>query len=759
MSTMPPSVAELLALLRELPLLKPHLAERIEELAPNAPARALAGELVTRGWLTPYQADELLQGRGRDLVLGRYVLLEKLGRGGMGQVYKARHLRLDRTDAVKVIRPGLLDDPTTLARFRQEAKAVARLSHSHVVAVYDAGEADGRNFLAMEYVEGIDLGELARRGPFPWSAACLLLRHAALGLRHAHEQGLVHRDIKPSNLLLEAATGRVKVLDFGLAVLGGEDSTGRLTDPGQVMGTPDYIAPEQSASGRTADARADLYSLGCTAYHLLAGHVPFPGGDAVEKLLRHRHEAPQPLGQVRPDLPTELVGIVGRLMAKDPAVRYQTAAELADALHPLAADTLSEPGTGWPGWGLLAVAPQDTTRSAPPLPGLDQTPPPPTDPWTASSRRPDSRRRLILAGLVAALAGVAGLLPFLPSCRTTSPTTPGTEPGDEGTRRWERGELLRPNNLPVFHVAFSPEGRHLAVVCADYEDPTAPGFIRLWDMEKREWSTLGEQPCSVRRCAFTRDGETLVSATGTGRWPFDGALRGEVAVWGVADRKRVRTFATELGASGVASLLLDPEGKWVLLAGPGGLDRLDLATGSKDRLVSAEKNAGYNALALSHDSRLVACGINGGAVQVLEVGTSKEVWRKAPSGRRTYIAGLVFRPGDEELVCVPGDATAYPGLVVFDARTGDRKRTLEHGRIQFFAAALAPDGRTLATGSQHGGVHLWDVERGHYLRELEAEAGGNVWSLCFAPDGRSLAVGRHGQGARAGTVQLWHSPY
>jgi len=331
------SVAALVESLKKYRILEaPRIAE-IEFLEERfADSRGLGRELVQRGWLTPFQINRLLQNRAQDLVLGSYVLLEQLGQGGMGQVFKARHLRLDRIDAVKVIRKEYLDRPNALERFQREARAAARLAHPNVVTVYDAGEVHGVHFLAMEYAAGTDLARLVKQGgPLPIAQACDYIRQAALGLQHVHERQLIHRDVKPSNLLL-TTDGTVKLLDLGLARLGtlGTDATSpSLTDTGTVLGTADFISPEQARDARDVDIRADIYSLGCTLYYLLTGQIPFPGETLTAKLLAHQLEESPPVESLRPDVPPALAALVRRLMAKQPAERLQTPAEVASALQ------------------------------------------------------------------------------------------------------------------------------------------------------------------------------------------------------------------------------------------------------------------------------------------------------------------------------------------------------------------------------------------------------------------------------------------
>jgi serine/threonine protein kinase len=265
----------------------------------------------------------------------RYRVVRLLGQGGMGAVYEAEHQLMNRKVALKVINHSLTERPASVERIRQEVRAAARLDHSNIVRAYDAEQAGDAHFLVMEYVEGTDLARLVRqRGPLPVAQACHFVRQAALGLQHAYEHGMVHRDIKPHNLMV-TRRGRVKILDFGLARFASEaGSGGPLTQSGAVLGTPDYIAPEQALDAHAADIRADLYSLGCTFYHLRSGRVPFPGDSLTQKLLAHQLSQPEPLGDLRPGLPPGLVAVVEKLMAKKPEERYQTPAEVAQALAP-----------------------------------------------------------------------------------------------------------------------------------------------------------------------------------------------------------------------------------------------------------------------------------------------------------------------------------------------------------------------------------------------------------------------------------------
>jgi serine/threonine-protein kinase len=271
-------------------------------------------------------SDKVLDLSGK--TLGDFHLRRRLGQGGMGQVYLADQISLKRKVAVKIMRTDAAVNATSLERFRAEAEAVARVNHANVVQVYAIGQADGMHFMALEYVEGRNLREyLALKGPPDAALAISVMRQAAAGLQRASELGVVHRDIKPENILL-TRRGEVKVADFGLSrCFDGEQPAVNLTQSGMTMGTPLYMSPEQ-IQGLPIDARTDIYSLGVTCYHLLAGEPPFRGKTPFELAVQHVKQEPEPLAEIRPDLPPELCAIVHKMMAKAPEERYASGAEL-----------------------------------------------------------------------------------------------------------------------------------------------------------------------------------------------------------------------------------------------------------------------------------------------------------------------------------------------------------------------------------------------------------------------------------------------
>jgi len=267
--------------------------------------------------------------------LGGYELQAKLGEGGMGTVFKAVQAKLDRVVAVKILAKRHLGNEEIVARFDREMKAIGRLNHPNIVQAFDAQESGGVRFLIMEYVDGEDFSMLVdRHGPLPIAEACELIRQAAEGLQYAHQHGMVHRDVKPSNLML-SGEGVVKILDLGLARLQDLPQGKEITSPGQVMGTPDFMSPEQFSDSRQVDIRSDVYSLGCALYKLLTGQAPFDGPEYsgnIQKFYAHLHEPVPPIRELRPEVPDELAQVLDRMLAKDPQERYATPAQVAQVI-------------------------------------------------------------------------------------------------------------------------------------------------------------------------------------------------------------------------------------------------------------------------------------------------------------------------------------------------------------------------------------------------------------------------------------------
>ncbi len=308
----------------------------ISSLGGGASVEKVARELVRRKVLTKLQAAAVMKGKTKNLVFGDYVVLEKIGSGGMGQVFKARHKPTGKQVAVKVLSAEAVKNRRLVARFKKEAKAVARLKHPNVVRAYDSGKINRVRFLVMEFVEGENMLErVKRKGPLPIDECVSCVLQAARGLDYAHQKGIFHRDIKPSNLLRNRRNGRVKVLDMGLARVEEpeEDDEARLTGAGQMLGTARFMAPEQIEDARKADVRSDIYSLGCTMHFMLRAKAPYSGETVAHTLMAHVSAPVPDLCKKRDAVPGWLGEVFQKMLAKNPRHRFQTMAELIQVVQ------------------------------------------------------------------------------------------------------------------------------------------------------------------------------------------------------------------------------------------------------------------------------------------------------------------------------------------------------------------------------------------------------------------------------------------
>ncbi len=360
------SSGSLMDVLRDTGLLSREQQHELVRLANGRcnEARPLAKLMVQRGWLTIFQINQILAGRGSQLVVGPYHIMDRLGQGGLSSVYRARHSVHEWEVALKVIQPEVIANAEGRKQFLSEMEAMARLEHPNIVQFCDTDEFGDTFYYAMEYVEGTDLGKYVRlTGLLPIAEACDYIRQTALGLQHAHERNLIHRDIKPVNLYLthlqtpapkkpsawaayenpeprKKGVPQIKILDWGLASLrsprgmSGEKMIEHLAKG--VIGTADYLSPEQARNAQAVDIRGDIYSLGCTFYYLLTGQAPFPSGSLMQKVLQHQNAEPEGVQTFREDLPLEVSLILKRMMAKQPERRFQTPAGVALTLLPFA---------------------------------------------------------------------------------------------------------------------------------------------------------------------------------------------------------------------------------------------------------------------------------------------------------------------------------------------------------------------------------------------------------------------------------------
>jgi eukaryotic-like serine/threonine-protein kinase len=320
----------------------------LKQLASNsgipADVNKFASLLMRDGVLTFFQAEQFLLGKWKRFTIGKYKVLERLGSGGMGQVFLCEHKLMRRKVAVKVLPTAKAQDSSSLERFYREARAVAALDHPNIVRAYDIDQDDNLHFLVMEYVDGASLQEMVKKGgPMGYLRCCHYVYWSAIGLQHAHVGGLIHRDIKPANILVDRQ-GTVKILDMGLARFfnDDEDLLTRKYDE-NVLGTADYLAPEQALDSHTVDGRADIYSLGATFYFMLTGRPPFNEGTIAQKLIWHQTRNPEPIREIRPEVPEGVAAIIEKMMAKEPDQRFLSPAELADALEPWVLQTPIDP--------------------------------------------------------------------------------------------------------------------------------------------------------------------------------------------------------------------------------------------------------------------------------------------------------------------------------------------------------------------------------------------------------------------------------
>jgi eukaryotic-like serine/threonine-protein kinase len=451
----PATTDDLLALVRKSNLIDP---ERLEAFLADGPMPAspkqLAAQLVRAGLVTQFQSEQFLLGKWRGFTIGKYKVLERLGFGGNGTVYLCEHLMVQRRAAVKVLPSARAECPSALGRFYREARAAGVLDHPNLVKCHDIDQDGGLHFLVLDYVDGSSLQEIvARFGPMDVLRACHYISQAASGLEHAHQSGLVHRDIKPANIVLDRS-GLVRVLDLGLARFF-RDEKDLLTlqyDEKNVLGTADYVAPEQALCSHDADIRADIYSLGATFYFLLTGKPPFPEGKAAQKLIYHQIKQPTPVPTLRPAVPVKLAAVIEKMMAKDPAQRYQTPGDVVTALAPWTQEPVPPPPDAEMPRLCPAVRPDadgDPPSAPPRQPGVATPTPAPAQPHQRPAGVPRPRPPLRPVMPTPIMRG-------MPTGR--APTAPAAPAGNAPAPKAKKQRIAPPVH-PTRKAASMPETR------------------------------------------------------------------------------------------------------------------------------------------------------------------------------------------------------------------------------------------------------------------------------------------------------------
>ncbi len=652
-----------------------------------------------------------------------YQLVKPLGRGGMGEVYLARHMRLQRNVAIKILPAELAADPRYRARFERETAALGRMDHANLVRAFDAGADPPRLFLVMELLEGKDLyAVITDRGPLPVADACEAIRQASLGLHYAHQAGMVHRDIKPSNLFL-TTSGVVKVIDLGLARLADSDFN-QISTKRTLLGTPDFMAPEQWDNS-TIDHRTDIYGLGCTLFYLLTGGAPYSADGEAGMLAiidSHRQAPPPSICERRPEAPAGLERLLKRMLAKKADDRPATAEEVAGELAELAEDQNLI--------GLLGVTGQRVAV--------------PQMPSTKRRRRAQRRRVLLMtAGALVAAVGLVGVTwslarwstPAVTESALASRPANSTSPtaATAGSATLHPSRTLGPFQAGVMTVAYSPDGKVLASGGQERS-------ILLWDTTT--WTSrgpLGKFGGDVVSFSFSPDGMRLASVTSA-------ADSSAIRLWDVANAELAKVLGgPNPGMWGVA---YSPDGRTVAC---GGWDRavhlFDVASGEEERAIPNVVSKYLRALAISPDGKLIATG-GSGPTRLWDAATGQEV---VP--QHTLPAELCpsFLPPKGDLLA--GWSYAAGRVIVCEIPDGQVRATWRAQPGYIEGLAVSPDGRFIASLGREGAVHLWSVADQTKVATLQGH-NGTVYFAAFAPDGKHLATA----GLDDFTIRLWDLP-
>jgi serine/threonine protein kinase len=654
---------------------------------------------------------EFLEPTDKPDQLGRLAHFEVerlLGRGGMGMVLRAFDTHLQRHVAIKVLDPQLADDLTARKRFCREARSAASVTHENVVTIYhvEKEETSGLPFLVMQVVHGESLQHRLEKGrPLPVLDILRIGLQTAIGLAAAHEKGLVHRDIKPANILIEAGNERVKLTDFGLA-RAAEDV--RLTQTGFVTGTPLYMSPEQ-ARGAGVDHRADLYSLGAVLYQMATGDPPFEGDSPLALLRRVEQEEPIPVREINPGVPEPLARIIERLLAKDPADRYQSAAEVAELLAQQLAKTQPAPA---PTLGLPVVR----QRSGP-----------------LRRRRSRAERWWMAAAILGwVLFGTTAVgLSITESVGRTHLVNALLHPAEaEDAESPDPRLVLSGNAGPIWSICFTPDSRTVAMGIDN-------GTVKLWDADTgaiKATVTAHKSPIwrlaidhTGRRMATASDDNTVkVWAWHVDKWQLEHILKHDTAVRAVAFAPNGQAIATATRQ--------------------GALHVWSAMTGNPLFEKDAHNGVVYG-LAYSPDGKMIASSGGGDyLIRLWDAASGQEL-----NTLRGHIGGvysIAFSPDSKTIASGGWDKT----VCLWDTASGQKTATLKGHTQDIWSVAFAPDGVTLVSSGEDHTVRVWDVPS-HSLERTIRGSTGSLYSVTFAPDGRTFAAG-----GRDGMVRLWDWP-